>query len=299
MLFCGKMNFFKFFLTLLKKYLIMSTIPNFFIRIAMKKFKSVAALLLAAICTVLFTQPAAGEWYDEITTDPTYYACQLYSPHGHLLTAGTADCDYTDYEKGIIDNHYDGAYANAQNPNTHRLYSATTVFNCHSYAWIYQSTSNSYWYNMPNDSDYFNCVTSYIPVSGSITVGDILLYVEDIDDDNYIIRHSAVVVSTDGTLSNTILVSKWGKAGLYEHKIYTGHPYISYGILYYHVSATHNLSYTDTGSATAHVVSCSCGKTFSDPHNYQSAYGGTAYICSNCGHLQYIRSANSIIREEQ
>ncbi|MBO7361427.1 MAG: hypothetical protein J6V48_09900 [Clostridia bacterium] len=265
----------------------------------MKNVKSAVALLLAAFCVVLFTQPVLGIDPPVLTTEIYGQPVLLNSPHNHSFSALSILNDFTSDEIDDLNDYWDDKFVKPQYPYTHRLDTATAKYNCHSYAWINQSTNNSYWYNMPNDSDYFNCVTSYIPVSGSITVGDILLYVEDIDDDNYIIRHSAVVVSTDGTASNTILVSKWGPAGLYKHKIYTGHPYTSYGIFYYHVSATHNLSYTDTGSVTSHLVSCSCGKTFSDPHNYQSAYGGTAVICSYCGHLEYIRSANSVIKEEQ
>ena len=265
----------------------------------MKKVKSAVALLLAAVCVVFFTQLAIGVSDDNRTTPNRNYNTQVSTPHNHPEEVTVVTSGYSQEVMEALDAQADEDFPTSQYPYTHRIANASPKYNCHSYAWIDQSTSNSYWYKMPKDSDYFNCVTSYIPVSGSITVGDILLFVEDIDDDTYVIKHSAVVVSTDGTLSNTILVSKWGRCGLYEHKIYTGHPYASYGIFYYHVSATHNLSYTDTGSATAHVVSCSCGKTFSDPHNYQSAYGGTAYICSNCGHLEYIRSANYIIKEEQ
>ena len=269
----------------------------------MKKAKSAVALLLAAFCVVLFTQPALGIDPPVLTTEIHGQSLSLNSPHNHSFSAWHILNDYSSVEINDLNNYWDNKFVKPQYPYTHRLDTATAKYNCHSYAWIYHILHyqqwDSTWYNIPNDSDFFNCANSYIPVSGSITVGDILLYVEDIDDDNYIIRHSAVVVSTDGTASNTILVSKWGPAGLYKHKIYTGHPYTSYGIFYYHVSATHNLSYTDTGSVTSHLVSCSCGKTFSDPHNYQSAYGGTAVICSYCGHLEYIRSANSVIKEEQ
>ena len=266
----------------------------------MKKVKSAVALLLAAVCVVLFTQPAIGVSDDNRTTRRlNYVPVYVLTPHQHLENAIVITDVYTQDDVDYYNYEMDHNYVTAQNPYTHRIGDASLQYNCHSYAWIYQSTNNPVWYEIPKNSDFFNCANSYIPISGSITIGDILLYVEDIGDDDYEIKHSAVVVSTDGTASNTILVSKWGTYGLYEHKIFTGHPYTSYGIFYYHVSSTHNLSYTDTGSAVAHVVSCSCGKTFSDPHNYQSAYGGTAYICSNCGHLQYIRSANSIIREEQ
>ena len=264
----------------------------------MKKFKSVAALLLAAICTVLFTQPAIGV-SDGIRITRSLIPVYVLTPHQHLEDAFVRTDVYTQGQVNYYNAEMDGQYVKPEFPYTHRIGDASLQYNCHSYAWINQSTNNPVWFEIDENSDFFNCATQYLQLPGTVTVGDIVVYIEDVDDDNYIIRHSAVVVSTDGSVTNTIVVSKWGTYGLYEHKIYTGNPYTNYGTLYYHVSSTHNLSYTDTGSATAHVVNCSCGKTFSDPHNYQSAYGGTAYICSNCGHLQYIRSANSIIWEEQ
>lgn len=98
----------------------------------------------------------------------------------------------------------------------------TTNYNCHSYAWYSQSTSNKYWMNSP--------VKYYADGSYSVSSnnsGSVAIYFghPNITVGNPI--HSAVVEGDD------VFVSKWGQAGLYRHSpnhspYNTDGPYIKY-----------------------------------------------------------------------
>lgn len=80
----------------------------------------------------------------------------------------------------------------------------TNRYNCHSYAWYRQSTSNTYWINdasaYRNDGSY---TKSSIPSVGA------KIYYEGAD-------HSGVVFSLS---NNEIIISKWGHLGLVRHEI--------------------------------------------------------------------------------
>lgn len=88
---------------------------------------------------------------------------------------------------------------------------ATRKFNCHSYAWIQQSTSNDYWLPSPNtfaSSSSF----SYIGANGGANNGDHII----ITDSYGVSQHSLIATST-GTNANSIYtISKCGKAGVYS-----------------------------------------------------------------------------------
>ena len=88
-------------------------------------------------------------------------------------------------------------------PRATRISDASPKYNCHSYAWYSQSTSNPYW--MENPYKYIED-GSYIR-TGSVRVGDCVLY-GAIDAP----EHSAYVVS-----SAILVRSKWDWKGVYEH----------------------------------------------------------------------------------
>lgn len=125
------------------------------------------------------------------------------------------DAQYTDlpssYKTSLNSTYYDIYGINpVSNP--------TVKYNCHSYAWYRQSTSNPYWMNNP--SKYLTD-GSYTEVGKIETeVGDRMVYYNSNDDTYDGISHSAVITDyTDYPKSKRTFVvkSKWGMLGLYEH----------------------------------------------------------------------------------
>lgn len=159
-------------------------------------------------------------------------------------------------------------------PEAKRIASSTTKYNCHSYAWYMQSTSNSYWMNNPA-SYYID--GSYEESTGN--VGDIICYY-DIKGFNL---HSGIVIAKKEGVSNGIcgdsnlvtVRSKWGAWGLYEHRgdqcPYTS----SYNgeaayVRYYKV---HQHSYTYKQTSSGHTAICSdCGYMTELSHVYDQHY---------------------------
>lgn len=95
-------------------------------------------------------------------------------------------------------------------PKATILRSATNKYNCHSYAWYSQSSSNKVWLN--------TCITyrtdskSYKHKLGLIKANDKIVYGGD--------KHSGIVYKTnnDSTGKNSTVRSKWGQMPLMEHK---------------------------------------------------------------------------------
>ncbi len=115
-----------------------------------------------------------------------------------------------------------------------RLYNASTVYNCHSYAWYRHSATNSYWIM---DITQFT-LDSACSVVTSAQINDIIVYM----DANGNPIHSGVVYSI-GSSGELTIGSKWGQAGAYIHSIgsvpadYYSNPYIgqiSYRLYRYH-----------------------------------------------------------------
>lgn len=97
------------------------------------------------------------------------------------------------------------------------LRSATTKYNCHSYAWYSTSSSNKYWINSPlqyiNSATFLKKQTSgFNSLPSGIKKEDRAVY-----RSGNTITHSAIVNSTSS--SSSYLKSKWGSWGLYTHSI--------------------------------------------------------------------------------
>lgn len=139
------------------------------------------------------------------------------TPKGTSITAYIYSPDFSSSEKSSINSTYDKAYPSAQ-----RQRSATVKYNCHSYAWYSQATTNKYW--IPNASKY-TTDGSYSRYSASLmpSVGMKVYYGSG--------AHSAIV---NNALSATNLkfISKWGQAGLYIHDRYFS-PYDATTLAYY------------------------------------------------------------------
>lgn len=85
----------------------------------------------------------------------------VYTPKGTAVTVIKRGEQLTATQKTQINNQMASLY-----PNATRLASATTHYNCHSYAWYSNSTNNKYWMNNP--SAYMSD-TSYISVGSSFS----------------------------------------------------------------------------------------------------------------------------------
>lgn len=92
------------------------------------------------------------------------------------------------------------------------LYSPSSVYNCHSYAWYSCSSSNPYWI-MDISEFLLDGACSAININ-SIQVNDIVVYLDDSGNE----LHSGVVQSISSSGDLTIR-SKWGQAGVYIHPI--------------------------------------------------------------------------------
>lgn len=114
------------------------------------------------------------------------------------------------------------------------LRTATTNYNCHSYAWHNQAAGNIYWMSNPS---YYWTDGSYSSVSTS-AAGDRMVYKNGSN-----LEHSAVIyVKASGPPSANFpyadlltVWSKWGSAGVYRHAAIDS-PYWAYttSVAYYH-----------------------------------------------------------------
>ena len=143
-------------------------------------------------------------------------------------------------------------------PEATRISPSTRKYNCHSYAWYMQSTSNPYWMDCPND---YYTDGSYEISTGN--VGDIICYYNE-DDVNI---HSGIVTSRLSGVSNGVcgdadlvtVRSKWGSLGLYDHR---GDqcPYTStYGgdaeyVIYYKPRVKDTISLSNPGTNTTQII---------------------------------------------
>lgn len=184
--------------------------------------------------------------------------------------------------KTSTNNYYDAAY-----PNATRLRDSTTNYNCHSYAWYSQSTSNIYWIPAPesflNDGTYLQ--TTY-------AVGDIIVYYNS----NGIPSHSGIITGkSSNTLAGLTVTSKWGSAGLYSHP--GNHcPYSNgtFSFKVYRLCVHSSSSHYYTKSNAVHVLNCNtCGVLKRESHSLD-VHG----ICTVCGHKGSNIEINKYLEEE-
>ena len=178
---------------------------------------------------------------------------------------------------------------------------ASTVYNCHSYAWNSQDIGyNLYWIDWPED---YITDGSYTLVTGTPKPGDIVCYVDEDSPVGYQRIHSAILVKIVGNynnLSGIIVQSKWGDYGLYEH-YGNQSPYpATDSVEYYRLTghSTHTFAYSANNSFMGydaedmddcHAKYCTgCGVTIWEEHfesSYVSASTDIHNIYCACGHL--------------
>ena len=132
------------------------------------------------------------------------YAGSVKTPKGTTVqTLYDRFPELTSVEKTNTNTYYGSIY-----PNAVRLAQPTVKYNCHSYAWYSQSTSNKHWMNVPNaywnDGSYAKlAILPRVGHKAHWPTGD----------------HSAVVskITYQNGTHYYYYTSKWGAAGLYEH----------------------------------------------------------------------------------
>lgn len=178
-----------------------------------------------------------------------------------------------------------------------RLDDPTYHYNCHSYAWYSQSTSNTYW--MDDPSSYVSD-GSYVESTG--LAGEIAVYYSKMGG---VFVHSAVInyrFNDGSNVSNLLVDSKWGRGSLYRTKGNVN-PYVYGDVKYYRLNSSHTHDYTYNyvwQSYTKHKAYCSCGSFITQGHFISGdvSLSSTYYTCLACGGSATVGFALSSLNEE-
>lgn len=127
------------------------------------------------------------------------YSCTTTTPRGTTVSAICVTTELTASQIAQRNSYVDAAY-----PSATRETNASRKYNCHSYAWYSQSTSNYRWINTPQDDKYWTdgsyrrvaCTACIHTPPSSAPNGSKVSYVYS--------DHSAIKVSS------THFRSKWG-----------------------------------------------------------------------------------------
>lgn len=136
--------------------------------------------------------------------NPVYYpAYDVKTPKGHAVVAWRLEpTDELTWKDVVMTNEY----WKAAFPSATLEGDSTRKYDCHSYAWYDQSTSNNRWINNGDQSIYWED-TSYIQVSYAVG-GAKISYTNEL--------HSAIFVSGSSPFSGYCR-SKWGQGPLMYH----------------------------------------------------------------------------------
>lgn len=144
----------------------------------------------------------------------------IYTPNGTSVTAIRMT---TEHPNNIIDEYRN--YVQTCYPYATIVRDATQKYNCHSYAWYSQSSTNNIWIDSPEQKKYwsdgsYSLIATYSGGSwpSGITHGAKVDYVND--------NHSARVYSS------TEMISKWGPGPLVRHP-FAYCPYVSTAANFY------------------------------------------------------------------
>lgn len=144
--------------------------------------------------------PEAGDYFNTLAAGQYIESGLVMTPAGSYVVVDRY-VDWTAAEKTAVDNQVAVAY-----PTATKLATASYKYNCHSYAWYYTSTSNTWWMNYPDaymEDGSFSQHTNPL-------VNDRIYWVD---------THSGIINAVSGS-SVTSVVSKWGACGLYRHTLY-------------------------------------------------------------------------------
>ncbi len=208
-------------------------------------------------------------------SSPTYTYNPIYTILNNEVDAYRCIEDFVPDDISLMNNIYDSNYTDAE-----RLRDATGRYNCHSYAWYNQSATNNIW--LPHPGDF---KTDCYYQQNTWHAGDILVYNDGTKD-----IHSAIIESTDGTLNGTIVISKWGSAGLYRHAAnyspyFTTTTYTAYKLCINH------LFVPSLYNSIMHQQICSnCSYDYLEPHVFTVLPNNLVthqQICITCSYSYY------------
>ena len=145
----------------------------------------------------------------------------VYTPNGSPVSAIIKGEEYSDAEKAIHNEEMQKMYPLATYMNT-----ATTHYNCHSFAWHNTSTSNIHWIN---DTSAYRYDGSYTQISWTNAVyKDKVFY----GVNNH---HSAIVNRLNGPVESTMVISKWAGGPLMAHRLnYSPYNYVPSEVTFWH-----------------------------------------------------------------
>lgn len=165
-------------------------------------------MIKRTVITLLFVIIVLGYG---VSLNADYYST-VYTPNSTAVTVIVRTWELSSSEISSLN-----SLATSEHPNATLLRSSTRKYNCHSYAWYSQSSSNYRWMNDPSsyweDDSYQGYCASppYINSKVYYPCGD----------------HSAIVYSS------TLFNSKWGPGPLMRHTP-SDCPYTSSSLQYYY-----------------------------------------------------------------
>lgn len=197
---------------------------------------------------------------------------------GTTVPLYTVNKDFTDEERTLNENLIVNIFG------VKLLGNATTKYNCHSYAWYDTSTSNKFWIGYDGSEVKLYTNDKHCTRTSSPSVGSIVVYYDKPDH----AAHSAIVTSING--STIMCKSKWGQAGLYEHKLENVPiDYLNNGVLdckYYTYTRSHSTT-TIIDNTSTHTKKCNiCGWSATEKHTTTvSIVNSTTHrrVCRVCG----------------
>lgn len=144
---------------------------------------------------------------EENSIDLQYIVANVKTPNGSVVEAyynSTWD-DYDNFTReDALDAH---EYYLELYPNMTVLSGISPAYNCHSYAWYNNTTSNKYWIPSPDlymtDGSYTQKNAPAVGYKVNWTYAG----------------HSAIVQNMSGGIQNPTVRSKWGTLGLYIHSL--------------------------------------------------------------------------------
>lgn len=145
----------------------------------------------------------------------THYIREITTPNGNIVEVNEHTSELPTW---FIDAYSN--YANDLEISATKTDEPTIYYNCHSYAWYWDNSNNTYWMNEP-DMYYSSIDQSYVEVQNP-RKGDIICYYFSNNTSIMYNLHSGIVVdvvaNSSGSLDSVLVESKWGMLGRYTHR---------------------------------------------------------------------------------
>ena len=156
------------------------------------------------------SKEASKEFSTETSVVSEQTATCVYTPKGTSVGVVQLGELLTDAEKIEYDNLVKSTY-----PGIGLLRSATTNYNCHSYAWYSQATSNVYWINDP--TPYMTDGSYTYQGTSSGYAGERVYYSTPDNSHSGIVYNRVAGTIGPDAYGNVNVLSKWGLYGLVRH----------------------------------------------------------------------------------